>query len=59
MTTKHKHTVLSIEDKTTICEHLGKGFSKSKITCEYNIGKLTISDIYKSSSSLHCSKVLW
>ena len=50
MTTKHKRTVLSI--KVTICEHLDKGSSKSKITNEYNIGKLTISDIYKPSPSL-------
>ena len=31
MTTKHKHTVLSIEDKITICEHLDKRSSKSEI----------------------------
>ena len=37
MTTKRKCTVLSIEDKITICEHLDKGASKSEITREYNI----------------------
>ena len=37
MTTKGKHTVLSIEDKITICEHLNKGSSKSEIVCEYKI----------------------
>ena len=35
MTTKHKYTVLSIEDKIIICERLDKGCSKSKIACEY------------------------
>ena len=40
--TKHKHTVLFIEDKITICEHLDKGSSKSEIAHEYNISKLTI-----------------
>ena len=52
MTTKCKRTVLSIEDKITICEHLDKGASKSEIACEYNTGKFTILDIYKSSPSL-------
>ena len=37
MTTKGKHTVLSIEDKITICEHLDKGSSKSEIAREYEI----------------------
>ena len=37
MTTKGKRTVLSNEDKITICEHLDKGFSKSEIACEYKI----------------------
>ena len=37
MTTKHKCTVLSIEDTITICEHLDKGSSKREITCEYKI----------------------
>ena len=37
MTTKSKHTVLSIEDEITICEHLDKGFSKSEIAHEYKI----------------------
>ena len=37
MTTKRKGTVLSIEDKITICECLDKGSSKSEITHEYNI----------------------
>ena len=37
MTTKGKRTVLSIEDKITICEHLNKGSSKSEIACEYKI----------------------
>ena len=35
MTTKGKCTILSIKDKITICEHLDKGSSKSKITSEY------------------------
>ena len=35
MTTKHKHTVLSIEDKITIGEHPDKGSPKSNITHEY------------------------
>ena len=37
MTTKGKCTVLSIEDKITICEQLDKGSPKSEITCEYKI----------------------
>ena len=38
MTTKHKHTVLSIGDKITVCEHLDKGSSiKSEIACKYKI----------------------
>ena len=37
MTTKGKRTVLCIEDKITICEHLDKGSSKSEITSEYKI----------------------
>ena len=37
MTTKGKHTVLSIEDKIAVCEHLDKESSKSEITCEYKI----------------------
>ena len=37
MTTKYKHTVLSIEDKITIYECLEKVSSKSKIACEYKI----------------------
>ena len=41
MTTKRKHTVISIEDKITICEHLDKGASKSEIAHEY-IGKSTV-----------------
>ena len=45
MTTKHKHTVLSSEDKITICEHLDKGSSKSEIAHEYKITVLSISCI--------------
>ena len=37
MRTKGKRSVLSIEDKITICEHLDKGSSKSEITWEYEI----------------------
>ena len=37
MTAKGKHTVLSIEDEITNCEHPDKGFSKSEITHEYKI----------------------
>ena len=37
MTANHKCTVLSIEDKLTICECLNNGSSKSEITCEYKI----------------------
>ena len=37
MTNNHKHTVLPIEDKTTTCECLDKGPSKSKIACEYKV----------------------
>ena len=37
MTTKGKRTFLSIEDKITICEHLDKRSSKSKIAHEYKI----------------------
>ena len=37
MTTKRKFTVLSIEDKIIICEHLDKGSSKSEISHEYKI----------------------
>ena len=35
MATKLKCTVLSIEDKITICEFLDKGSSKREITHEY------------------------
>ena len=37
MTTKGKRTVLSVEDKITICEQLDKGSSKSEIAREYKI----------------------
>ena len=37
MITKHKHTVLSIEDKIIIYECLDKGSSKREIACEYKI----------------------
>ena len=38
MTTKCKCTVLSIEDKITISEHLDtQGSSKSEMACEYKI----------------------
>ena len=37
MTTDHKRTALSIEDKITACECLDKGFSKSEIACEHKI----------------------
>ena len=43
MTTKGKRTVLSIEDKITICEHLDEGSSKSEIAREY---KITVSCIF-------------
>ena len=46
MTTKSKRTVLSIEDKITICEHLDKGSSKSEIAHEYKITVLSISCIF-------------
>ena len=46
MTTKHKHTVLSIEDKITICECLDKESSKIEIAYEYNISKLTFSELF-------------
>ena len=46
MGTKHKYTVLSIEDKITICECLDKGFSKREITNEYDIGKLTVLELF-------------
>ena len=37
ITTKHKHTILYIEDKITICECLDKGSFKREIACEYKI----------------------
>ena len=37
MTTKGKRTVLSVEDKVTICECLDNGSSKSEIAHEYTI----------------------
>ena len=37
MTTKHKHTVLSVEDKMTIYECLDKGSSTREIACAYKI----------------------
>ena len=37
MTTNHKLTVLSIEDKITTSEYLDKGSSKNEIACEYKI----------------------
>ena len=46
MTTNHKHTVLSIEDKITTCEHLDNGSSRREITCEYKITVLCISCIF-------------
>ena len=46
MTTKRKRTVLSIEDKITIFEHLNKGSSKREITREYNVGKLIVSELF-------------
>ena len=46
MTTKGNRTVLSIEDKITICEHLDKGSSKREITREYKITFLSISCIF-------------
>ena len=36
MATKRKCTILSIEDKITICEYLDKGSSKREITHEYD-----------------------
>ena len=35
MTTNHKQTVLSIEDRITTYECLDNGSSKSEIACEY------------------------
>ena len=46
MTTKRKCTVLSIEDKITICECLDKGSSKREITHEYDINKSTVSELF-------------
>ena len=46
MATKCKCTVLSIEDKITICECLDKGSSKREITDEYDIGKSTVSELF-------------
>ena len=46
MTTKRKHTILSIEDKITICEHLDKGSSKREITREYDIGTSTVLELF-------------
>ena len=37
MTTKRKRTVLSIEDKMTLCEHLDQGSSKCEIARKYKI----------------------
>ena len=37
MTTNHKLTVLSTEDKITTCEHLDNGSFKSEIACEYKV----------------------
>ena len=37
MTAKHKHTVLSIEDKILSYDCLDKGSSKREIACEYKI----------------------
>ena len=45
MTTKCKHTVLSIEDKPIICERLDKGSSK-RPTHEYDISKLTVLELF-------------
>ena len=44
MTTRHKRTVLSSEDKIIISEHvhLDKGSSKSEIASEYKITVLSI-----------------
>ena len=44
--TKDNHTVLSIEDKITICEHLDNGSSRSEITHEYKLTVLSISCIF-------------
>ena len=38
MTTKHKRTIIPIEDKIIMyCECPDKGFSKREIICEYKI----------------------
>ena len=46
MTTKHKHIVLSIEDKINIYDCLDKGSSKREITCEYKTAPLSVSCIF-------------
>ena len=46
MTTKHKHIVLSIEDKINIYEYFDKGSSMRQIVCEYIIAFLSISCTY-------------
>ena len=46
MATKRKCTVLSIEDKITICECLDNRSSKREVTHEYDISKLTVSELF-------------
>ena len=46
MVNKRKCTVLSIEDKITICKCLEKGSYKREITNEYDIGKSTVSELF-------------
>ena len=49
---KRKKTVLSVEDKLKVCDTVRRKISKTDIMLQYNIGKSTVNDIYKSKERL-------
>ena len=49
---KRKRVVLSIEDKSTVCDLVRKKVSYSEINNRLNIGKPTISDIVRGEEKL-------
>ena len=51
LSAKRKRCVLNIQQKLEICDHSRNGWSYSRISAEYGIGKLTVFDI-KSEDKL-------
>ena len=49
---KIKHSVLSIRQKLEICDRTRNGWTYSRISAEYGIGKSTVFDIIKSEDKL-------